>query len=236
VRSAATLALVLAACDPPIPPETPSWQVDVMPLFGANCVRCHAYPFRGDGTTALRLDSFDDTPLPEGNIATGASKSVQSIFRHTFGIALLPDQRRMPPDRDLTDYELDVIRNWIALGDGTAGVRGPGHPDNHEPTITITEVGRTGTVVTFAYQVDDRDNDMVVAAIYGPYFFVKQARLEMKAVVGSATGGTGQFTWDTFGVPAGTYTLRARLDDGYDVDPEGPNDYIEADLLDVTLP
>ena len=77
MRVGLVVVIAIAGCDSPRPPDMPSWQVDVMPLFAANCVRCHAHPFRGDGSTALRLDSFDDTELADGSIASGASKSVQ---------------------------------------------------------------------------------------------------------------------------------------------------------------
>jgi hypothetical protein len=227
-------ALAGSACDSPTPPDKPSWQVDVMPLFAANCVRCHAYPFRGDGATALRLDSFDDTELADGNIASGASRSVLSIFRHTHEIALLPDQRRMPPDRPLDEYELAVIRNWGELGNGESAVRGPGHPDNHAPTISLTEIARTPTSITLAYDVADRDGDLVVAAIFGPR--VKAGALDPKSVVGNAIAGRGQFVWDTTGVPPGDYPLLAHLDDGTDVDPEGTSDFVEVELQTVTLP
>jgi hypothetical protein len=230
------LAIVaLAACEPPTPPDRPSWQVDVMPLFAANCVRCHAYPFRGDGSTALRLDSFDDTELADGNVATGASKSALQIFRHTHGIALLRNERIMPPDRPLDDYELAVVRNWADQGTGDHAIRGPGHPDNHAPAITLTEVMRSATSVTFSYVVTDADRDLVVAAVIGPRYKLNQ--LELEAVIGNATTGHGVFTWDTTAVPPGDYTLKAKLDDGADVDgPQGNDDFIVQDLGTVSLP
>lgn len=232
--AASVLALGVSACNAPTPPDKPSWQVDVMPLFAANCVRCHAYPFRGDGATALRLDSFDDTVLADGGIASGASRNVRSIFRFTHEIALLPDERRMPPDRALDEYELAVIRNWGALGNGESAVRGPGHPDNHAPTIELTEVARTSTSITLAYEVADVDRDLVVAAVFGPR--VRAGTLEPSAVIGNAIAGRGQFEWDTTGVPPGDYTLVAHLDDGADVDPEGNADFVEVELQTVTLP
>ena len=234
MRAALAIGIVLAACESPTPPDRPSWQVDVMPLFAANCVRCHAYPFRGDGATALRLDSFDDSELADGNIATGASKSVQAIFRRTHDIALLPGQQVMPPDRPLDELELAVVRNWANLGNGEHAIRGPGHPDNHPPTITLTEVARDAASVTFSYVVEDADGDLVVAAVIGPRF--KLDKLESETVIGNATTGRGMFTWDITDVPAGDYTLSAKLDDGADVDVEGNDDFIVQELGTVTLP
>lgn len=234
MRGLLAIAITLAACDSPMPPDRPSWQVDVMPLFAANCVRCHAYPFRGDGATALRLDSFDDSELADGNVATGASKSVQAIFRRTHDIALLPNQQVMPPDRPLSDFELAVVRNWANLGNGEHAIRGPGHADNHAPTITLTEVSREATSVTFSYVVEDTDNDLVVATVIGPRF--KLNKLEPESVIGNPTIGRGTFTWDTTAVPPGDYTLKAKLDDGADVDVEGNEDFIVQELGTVTLP
>ncbi|HEU0033944.1 MAG TPA: hypothetical protein VFQ53_25120 [Kofleriaceae bacterium] len=228
------LTLVIAACSSDAAPDRPSWQVDVMPLFAANCVRCHAYPFRGDGATALRLDSFDDTELADGNVASGASKSVQAIFRHTHDIALLPGQRVMPPDRPLDDYELAVIRNWASLGNGETAVRGPGHPDNHAPELALTELARDATSITFGYELRDADRDLVVGTVIGPRF--DGTMLDPMAVVGNVTAGRDQFTWDITGVTPGDYPIRARLDDGADVDPEGSADFVEVDLGLVTIP
>jgi hypothetical protein len=238
-----TLALTLiAACGTSSPPDEPSWQVDVMPLFAANCVRCHAYPFRGGGTrddgtprtSALRLDSFDDTELADGNVASGAAKSVQAIFRHTHGIALLPGQRVMPPDRPLDDYELAVIRNWAALGNGEIAVRGPGRADNHAAEVAVTELARDAATITMAYDVRDADGDLVVGTVLGPRLVNNV--LDPAAVVGNVIAGRDQFVWDIAGVPAGDYAIKAQLDDGADVDPEGPNDFVAIDLGMITIP
>jgi len=233
--------ILIAACGTSSAPDEPSWQVDVMPLFAANCVRCHAYPFRGGGTrsdgtprtSALRLDSFDDTELADGNVASGAAKSVQAIFRHTHGIALLPGQRVMPPDRPLDDYELEVIRNWAALGNGEVAIRGPGRADNHPPELVLTEVARDAASITMAYEVTDADFDLVVGTMIGPRM---KTTLDPLAVVGNMIAGRDQFVWDIAGVPPGEYPIRAHLDDGADLDPEGPNDFVDIDLGTITIP
>lgn len=235
-------ALALAACATESAPIEPSWQVDVMPLVAANCVRCHAYPFRGGGTrgdgtprtSALRLDTFDDVELADGNVASGAAKSIQPIFRLTHAIALRIDQRPMPPDRPLDDLELEVIRNWANLGNGEIAIRGPGRPDNQVPELTISELTRDASSITFGYQLRDPDRDLVVGAVLGPR--LKSGAVEPRAVIGNVVAGNGEFTWDITGVPPGTYELAARLDDGADVDPEGGEDYVEVALGSSTLP
>ena len=73
-------------------------------------MRCHAYPFRGtDGISALRLDSFEDTELADGNVATGAAKSVQQIFRLTHEIALRPAHWLQKRKRSQTSHDALVI-------------------------------------------------------------------------------------------------------------------------------
>ena len=109
--AAITLASAAAACSEPlVAPTTPSWQTDVMPLFAANCVRCHMYPHRGDGQTALRLDSFDDTLHPGGRVAKGASPTVGGIFRRTHDIALLPETRGQGAGKVATLLVIDLAR------------------------------------------------------------------------------------------------------------------------------
>ena len=238
------LGIVAApGCASPEAPIAPSWQVDVMPLFAANCVRCHAYPFRGGGTrtdgspraSALRLDSFDDVELADGNVATGASKSIQPIFRLTHEIALRIDQRPMPPDRPLDDYELAVIRNWANLGNGETAIRGAGRADNQPPELVLTELARDAATITFAYDLRDPDRDIVVGTVIGPRY--KIDRVDPRAVIGNLVVGRDRFTWDIAGVPPGDYPLTARLDDGADIDgPDGSADYVEVELGTVTLP
>lgn len=226
---------LLSACASEQAPIEPSWQVDVMPLFAANCVRCHAYPFRGtDGISALRLDSFEDTELADGNVATGAAKSVQQIFRLTHEIALRPDQRRMPPDRPLDEYELEVIRNWANLGDGETAIRGPGRADNLAPELAIEEVARDATSITFAYELRDPDRDLVVGAVIGPR--MTDEMLDPAAVIGNVVAGRDRFTWDITGVAPGDYAITARLDDGADIDgPDGSDDFIVVELGSINI-
>ncbi len=228
-------------------PIEPSWQVDVMPLFAANCVRCHAYPFRGGGTRAdgtprvstLRLDAFDEAELADGGIASGVVRNVRKIFGLTHGIALLPGEQRMPPDRRLDDYELEVIRNWANLGDGETGVRGPGRIDNHPPDLSVTEVARGEGTVTFAYDLRDVDRDLVVGSVIGARRkgIPPDDMVVPDAVIGNLVAGRGELTWDVAGLDPGDYPIIVRLDDGADIDgPEGSDDFIEVELGVVTLP
>jgi hypothetical protein len=108
------------------------------------------------------------TSAADGNVATGAAKSIQRIFRLTHNIALNPGEQPMPPDRPLDDYELEVIRNWANLGNGETAIRGPGRANNHAPVLALTELARDATAITFAYELTDSDRDVVVGTVIGP--------------------------------------------------------------------
>lgn len=242
MRGAALILCTAAACsEPPVAPAMPSWQTDVMPLFAANCVRCHMFPHRGDGQTALRLDSFDDTLHPGGRVATGASPTIGAIFRRTHDIALLPNQRTMPPDRPLTEYELEIVRNWASLSDGEIAVRGPGREDNHPPTIVLSETYRDSETIRFAYDVQDRDGDLVVVT-FGVRLSSQTGDLlrSNDLILGNAIAGTGESELYIDELPkgfaGGDFVYLAQLDDGADIDPEGEADFIEVELGMITLP
>ena len=57
---ASALVVLATGCALDAPPVQPSWQVDVMPVLAANCVRCHGYPSNVTAPFGLRLDSFEN--------------------------------------------------------------------------------------------------------------------------------------------------------------------------------
>jgi hypothetical protein len=219
----------------------PSWQTDVMPLFAANCVRCHMYPHRGDGQTALRLDSFEDTLHPGGRVAKGAKLTIGGIYRRTNEINLTPDQRPMPPDRPLTEYELEVLNLWAERSNGESAVRGAGREDNHAPTIVVAESYRDSETIRFTYDVQDRDGDLVVAT-FGVRLMSRDGdRLRSDdLILGNAIAGIGESELyiDELpkGFPGGDFPYFAQVDDGADVDPEGEKDFVQVDLGMISLP
>jgi hypothetical protein len=234
------LLLAIGGCALDDPPEAPSWQVDVMPVLAANCVRCHGYPLNPLAPSDFRLDAFAPTLFPGSTIPLkGASELPVDLARVTD-----PDpafvssfEQRMPPGRTLDDRSYLILRNWAANADASTNVapRGQGRADNLSPSITVSEIGRAGAVLTLAFEVDDADHDLVSGVILGPVLGT-QGQVDTGSV-GVVVSGRRTFDWDTTGLPAGTYELTARLDDGADLDgPDGDADYIEIPALSVVLP
>lgn len=231
----ALLLVLLAGCAGDAVPTQPSWQVDVMPVLAANCVRCHGYPPSGYATPGFRLDAFGATTLASGDLILGASTNATVIARRTKASFRPPGELAMPPGRTLGDDEIGVLRNWAGLVDGSlAAPRGPGRPDNAAPTLVFTEVGRDGATVTFAYELRDADRDLVVGSVLGPKLNMQGQ--QSTGVVGDLVSGRGEVLWDTTGLAPGSYELRARLDDGADIDgPAGSDDYVEVGAGTITV-
>lgn len=229
VRAALVTPLVLGAlaCATEPVPSQPSWQVDVMPVLAANCVRCHGYPTNGFATPGFRLDSYGPTLLASGDLIGGAGENATTLARRTRAAIRAPGELAMPPGRTLGDDEIEVLRNWAGLVDGSlTAPRGAGRADNVAPTLTFTELTRAGAVITFAYELRDADRDLVVGAVLGPV--VNDQGQPGIGPIADLVSGRAVVTWDTTGVAPGSYPLTARLDDGADVDgPAGADDYVE---------
>lgn len=208
------LALItIAGCGLDEPPAQPSWQVDVMPVLAANCVRCHTYPTLGFAAPGLRLDSYDEVEVvafdaPIDGAAHNATLIAQRIQYSKYRPALTV----MPPGRELGDYEIAVLRNWAGLVDGSMKApRGPGRPDNAPPALTISELERDASRVVFGYEVSDADRDLVVGSLRGPR---RKGNQLVTGVVGDLVSGKGTFEVSLVDIPAGSYALTAQLDDG----------------------
>lgn len=237
----ATYILVLGAaggCALDDAPETPSWQVDVMPVLAANCVRCHGLPLNPQAPSDFRLDAYGPTPLPGTPIPIkGASESSVTLARVTEPGFRSNFEERMPPNRTLDDRSYRILRNWAGSADAVTNIapRGSGREGNHTPSITALEVARTAAVLTLEIEIDDLDHDLVSGVILGPVLGVQGQVLT--GAIGVVVSGRRTIEWDTTGIPAGTYDLTARLDDGADIDgPDGEEDYIDVPLMPVDLP
>lgn len=130
VGSTAIVALLLAACQEPVP-KTPTFEVDVKPIFQANCVRCHG----AGGTLNADPRAFEAVSPPNGFLgqyedksdcsldATGnipatclrgalseAKAGNLALYLHTKSVIRMP----MAPSGPLAPWELEVIDNWLA--------------------------------------------------------------------------------------------------------------------------
>jgi hypothetical protein len=231
----AMVSIALAGCGLDDPPAQPSWQVDVMPVLAANCVRCHGYPTLGFAAFGLRLDAYDPVKVaafdaPISGAADNATLIAQRITKSKFR----PGETMMPPGRELGEHEQLILRNWAGNVDGSMKApRGAGRPNNAAPEITISEVGREGNLVTFSYELRDRDRDLVVGGLRG----LRVDRDGNPVVIGDLVSGRDTFVVDVTGAPAGSYPLTARLDDGADIDgPEGSDDFIEVPVGMLVVP
>jgi hypothetical protein len=130
VGSVALAVLALSACQEPVP-KTPSFEVDVKPIFQASCVRCHG----AGGTLNADPRAFEAVMPPDGFLdryedksdcsldATGnipatcrrgalseAKSGNLAYYLHTTSIVRMP----MAPSGPLAPWELEVVDNWLA--------------------------------------------------------------------------------------------------------------------------
>jgi hypothetical protein len=123
-------ALVLSGCQEPVP-RTPTFAVDVKPIFQAHCVRCH-----GAGGTLNKdpralepaeptngfldqyADNVDCSPDAAGNIPSSCQRGARyeaengniRFYIHAKSGLRMP----MPPSDPLAPWELEVVDNWLA--------------------------------------------------------------------------------------------------------------------------
>ncbi|MFN0249686.1 MAG: hypothetical protein ACKV2T_22585 [Kofleriaceae bacterium] len=207
--------IALTACIPD-PPARPSFQVDVLPILAANCVRCHGSPALGGAPSEFRLDAFDDAVIRDGtmNDSCGddaADPTIAFVLCGARTRAALTALRirdtayPMPPRFPLDDYQTEVLERWA-----NDPIRGEPRAGNREPTIEVLDVVDAGARATISVAVDDVDHDVVSGILYARLDTPGAARV----IVGPVGGGHTRLDWDTTGLVRGTYRLVASLDDG----------------------
>ena len=108
----------------------------------------------------------------------------------------------MPPRFPLEEFQTETLARWVQRPE-----RGAPWPDNRAPTLVVNTTAQVGTQVTLQVRVDDADHDLVVGTLH----VLIDGR---PRVVGSVRSGSIEVTWDSRGVPPGSYPLTATLDDG----------------------
>lgn len=158
----ASAVAALAGCEPGVP-ASPSWQVDIMPIFAANCVRCHGTPAIGNGPPELRLDSFEDTQV--GFLEGGEPQVL--LGARTYGMTsaarVALEEAPMPPRFPLEPWQIETLQRWA--GGDEQPVRGEPRPDNQQPALVVRELGRDATTLTLGYSLHDPDGDLVVGQL-----------------------------------------------------------------------
>jgi hypothetical protein len=204
--SRSTLLLALAACPAcaPAVPEVPSYQIDVMPILAANCLRCHGAPALGGAPAGLRLDSYGDLAVPDPR-DPAVELPILGAATYAPAIALRaadPD-RPMPPRFPLDDWQIEVLERWAAAG----APRGTPRPGNRPPAISIEGVTATAGALAIRARVTDPDGDVVAGTLHA-------LAGTGRPLVGAVRSGVVDLTWSPPNVSPGTYPLVALLDDG----------------------
>ncbi len=204
--------IALAACVPDAPAR-PSFQVDVLPILAANCVRCHGAPTLGGAPASFRLDAFERSALSDGAVHDGCGENPDdpaaaymlcgaSELAGIVALRIRDTAYPMPPRFPLDDYQLDVLQSWALQPE-----RGDPRAQNRAPTIETVDVVHAATSVTIAVAVDDADGDIVSGVVH--------AQLgQVRSIVGAVSSGHARLVWDTSSLAGGTYQLLATLDDG----------------------
>jgi hypothetical protein len=123
------VAAMLAACQEAVP-KTPSFELDVKPIFDAACVRCHgaggtlnADPYAGDTNPPNEsyLDAYadrGDCGIAQAGVPATCKRGALyeamngniNLYLHFTNILRMP----LAPSEPLARWELDVVENWLA--------------------------------------------------------------------------------------------------------------------------
>lgn len=205
---------LLVACVPDAP-TAPSFQIDVLPILAANCLRCHGYPAIGGAPPEFRLDAIDDTIIRDGipHDRCGDNPDDPSAAIVVCGAAteaaLMSLRSRdevypMPPRFPMDDYQIEVLERWAR-----DPVRGEPREQNRAPTIETVEVASAATRIVIRVAVDDPDGDIVSGVVHA-----QESPGATRVIVGPVSGGHSELAWETTSLAGGTYQLVATLDDG----------------------
>lgn len=125
----AVAVATLSACQEPVP-KTPSFELDVKPIFYASCVRCHgaggtlnADPYAVDTNPPneayldVYVDWGDCVIVQDQLPASCRFGAFHEAMNSNLGLYLhLPGLLHMPlaPSPPLAPWELQIVENWLA--------------------------------------------------------------------------------------------------------------------------
>jgi len=139
VVSALALAATIAACSPDLPPEQPTFEVDIKPIMLSRCVRCHG----GGGTLNADpgitskpvldssnngapyvgyFDRYEDQGTCTANDGRGTDTCKRGLGYFAVSLTTIlsnyidstTDNRMPPPPAPtLTHHQLEVLHNWL---------------------------------------------------------------------------------------------------------------------------
>ncbi len=205
--ASALAAGALVGCDPTAP-ASPSFQVDVMPILAANCVRCHGFPSIGGAPHNIRFDSYDriQVGVDNGNpVVRDGVSAVAADFAARLGrIVPVRPEGPMPPRFPLEPWQIDTLINWA--GGANPPPRGEPRPGNQLPVLKLLEVTWNASVATQAYELRDPDGDLVVGQLC-------EGEGEACAFAAPLQSGRHQVAVDTTRLTP-PFVLRPRVDDG----------------------
>jgi hypothetical protein len=206
---------LLVACTADVP-DSPSFQLHVMPILAAHCVRCHGDPPIGGAPSEFRLDVYGDVVVREGRprepdfdgqcgfepadaeaVVCGAATYAQTIALRVGG-----DSNPMPPRFPIEDHQVETLRRWADTAE-----RGAPRAQNHVPTVVVVDAAQTGAALALRIRTADDDHDLVVGELRATVGGVPR-------LVGVVRNGVVDLVWDTTGIAPGTYPIVAHLDDG----------------------
>jgi len=99
-----------AGSEPQPTPGFSSFTADVMPIFEAKCIPCHGSMGGWDGTTyEAVMDSGDNAPTVIPGDVENSILAQKIIGEQTYGAV-------MPPAGLMTNAEIQIILDWIAVG------------------------------------------------------------------------------------------------------------------------
>jgi hypothetical protein len=168
-----TIFVLTVGCGPAEPPVKPTWVDDVEPILRGNCFHCHG---AGEATAgregggppagALRWDVFERADyhgLGEGISGLSDGKALAArLGSGPWNLKEGPMRMPPPPALPLSDYERQVLENWIKLKD--AAERGK-RVGNNRPRARLVSKRADGDDLVITFEVIDADGEQVLGKL-----------------------------------------------------------------------